>query len=92
MHHYAFGASVTARYPHFLSRGLNSLGETTQLLRPTTQKTPLYLKERPERIMFFTARTPKIKAEDVHTLSNPVIAEKSNGFGIPGTEGGAALL
>lgn len=42
--------------------------------------------------MFFTARTPKIKAEDVHTLSNPVIAEKSNGFGIPGTEGGAALL
>lgn len=33
---------------------------------------------------------PELKS--IHTLSNPVIAEKSNGFGIPVTEGGASLL
>lgn len=30
--------------------------------------------------------------KSIHTLSNPVIAEKSNGFGIPETAGVASLL
>lgn len=42
------------------------------------------------RSTLYSTKIPELKS--IHTLSNPVIAEKSNGFGIPETAGVGSLL